>query len=342
MRLRASDGNINQTTMKRYLYAVIVLLAAFALVGCTVKSGAPKKTAAGENYDVIVICADETWHGDLSYAVCDLLEEPTPGLTRPEGLFNIVKQVAPDRASNIDRMYGNLLVINVNPVVSEATFSVEKNVYSRPQTVVIVTAPSVLSAVEFVRSAAEPIREVLEQGERNKSNSYYSARPAEELMADFKATTGFDMLVPQGFFKATTLDKSLTWYLRDYPTKAQYIFTFESEYVDANDLTAKWLMMMLDNKLASISSKGAVGSYMGVNESEPVYAYTVELAGREWQELRGWWEVTNDFMGGPFVSFSSLNPDGATITTIMFAIYAPEDPQRNLLRELEHLFYTLK
>lgn len=327
--------------MKRIVCAFI---AAMVLVagGCTVKSDVPSKNTAGENYDVVVICADEAWRGDLAYAVCDLLEEPTPGLTRPEGLFNIVKQVAPDRVSNIDRMYGNLLVININTTVSEPSFSVEKNLYARPQTVVIITAPTVPSAVEFVTTAAEAIREVLEQGERKKSNSYYAARPAEELMSDFRAVTGMDMLIPQGFFKATTADKSLTWYLRDYPTKAQYIFVFESEYTDPEDLTAKWIMMSLDNRLSSITSKGAVGSYLGVNESGPVYSSTVELAGRTWTELRGWWEVNNDFMGGPFVSFSSLNPDGEHITTIMFALYAPEDPQRNLLREIEHLFYTLK
>lgn len=329
-------------TMKRFIYTFIIAAMTFAVCGCTVKSDAPSKNTAGENYDVVVVCLDEAWRGDLSYAVCDLLEAPTPGLTRPQGLFNIVKQVAPDKASNIDRMYGNLLVININTAVTEPSFSVEKNVYARPQTVVIITAPTVTSAKAFVTTAADAIREVLEDGERKKSNGYYAQRPAEELMADFKATTGFDMLIPQGFFKATTADKSLTWYLRDYPTKAQYIFTYESAYTDPEDMTPKWLMMSLDNKLSSITSKGAVGSYLGVNEQAPVYATIVERGGREWVELRGWWEVNNDFMGGPFVSFSSVDEADDKILTIMFALYAPEDPQRNLLRELEHLFYTLK
>lgn len=329
-------------TMKRYLYSFVVLCATLLLCSCTVKSGAPKKTIAGDSYDVMVICADEPWRGDLAMAVCDLLEEPTPGLTRPQGLFNIVKQVAPDAASNIDRMYGNLLVININQAVSEVTYSVERNVYARPQTVIVITAPTVAAAVEFVNGEKEALREVLEQSECRKSNNYYAARPAEELMADFKTTTGFEMLIPQGFFKANTADKSLTWYLRDYSNKAQYIFTFETDYTSEEDLTPKWLMISLDNKLATITSKGAVGSYMGVNENAPVYASDVELAGREWVELRGWWEVNNDFMGGPFVSFSSVDPAESKIRTIMFALYAPEDPQRNLLRELEHLFYTLK
>jgi hypothetical protein len=58
--------------------------------------------------------------------------------------------------------------------------------------------------------------------------------------------------------------------------------------------------------------------------------------------LRGWWEVNNDFMGGPFVSYSTLDETTNEITTIMFALYAPEEGQRNPLRELEHLIYTIK
>ncbi|MBP3547611.1 MAG: DUF4837 family protein [Alistipes sp.] len=328
--------------MKRYIYTFVALAATLLLGSCTVKNNIPTKTAAGQNYDTVVICADEAWNAGLGEAVEALLEEPTPGLTRPEGLFTIVRRVAADKASNIDRMYGNLLVVNINAAVSEPSFSVEKNVYARPQTVVVVTAPTLQSAIGFLTEAGAAIRDVMEEGERRKSNNYYSSRSADELMADFKATTGFEMLIPQGFFKATTADKSLTWYLRDYPTKAQYIFTYESEYTSPEDLTPKWLMMSLDNKLASISSKGAAGSYMGVNENEPTYASVVDVAGREWVELRGRWEVTNDFMGGPFVSFSSVDAEQKKILTVMFALYAPEDPQRNLLRELEHLFYTLK
>ena len=58
-------------------------------------------------------------------------------------------------------------------------------------------------------------------------------------------------------------------------------------------------------------------------------------------EIRCWWEVANDFMGGPMVCF--VNVDNATgkATVIMFAVYAPEEPQRNLIRELEHLIYTI-
>ena len=103
------------------------------------------------------------------------------------------------------------------------------------------------------------------------------------------------------------------------------------------------VMSAIDNKLATISSKGAKHSYMRISNEPSSMTFTpgVTIAGREWMEIRCWWEVANDFMGGPMVAFVNVDNTTNKATVIMFALYAPEDPQRNLIRELEHLVYTI-
>ena len=332
--------------MKRGILLFVALVTTILFGACTVKSTAPTKNTAGKPYDVVVVCADDTWRGDLSYAVCDLLEEPLPGLTRPQGYFNIVKQVSPEHASNIDKMYSNMLVLSINPAVAEASYSVSKNLYARPQTVITLTAPSVESAVAFIAENDEVLREEMERGERNNSNNYYAQNPAELLMADFKEHTGVEMLIPANFFKATTREKELLWYIRDYPSRAQYIFAFRMPCDPSltEDMQALSALGALDKMFSTITSKGAEGSYMRIS-SEPQSMYItpdVEINGRQWTEMRGWWEVANDFMGGPFVSYVTVDAAASEALVIAFGLYAPEDPQRNLLRELEHLIYTLK
>lgn len=328
--------------MERFTRIIIAVAAVVLAVACTTKSTAPTKTAVGDAYQVMIICPNDVWQGDLSMAVCDALEEDAEGLTRPQGYFDIVQQKAPELATDIDRKYANLLIISILPGESECEVSVSRNVYARPQTVVSLVAPTVEAATEYVREEAAVLREYFEVAERNRSISYSRERVADQLVEDFAENVGYSMIIPTGFTKATTRDESLLWYLRDYPTKAQYIFAFDSEYTDELDLTGEWLMMSLDNKLSTISSRGAAGSHMGVNQNDPYYTKMVEINGREWVELRGHWEVTNDFMGGPFVCYSTLNPTTGRITNIMFAIYAPEEPQRNLLREIEHMIYSIE
>ena len=331
--------------MKRAIFTAILMAIVLIAGGCRTKSTLPEKNTMGKPYDVVVMCNDDVWRGDLSYAVCDLLEERAPGLTRPEGYFNIVKQVEPARATELDRKYGNILIISINNTASEATYSIAKNVYARPQTLITITAPSTEDAVEFVVAATPTLRSEFEKAERNRNNTQNAARPAEQLMADFKAHTGLDMVIPAYFYKATTRDSELLWYIRDFPKRADYIFAFTTP-IDTSlpeDMRAFSVMSAIDNKLATISSKGAEHSYMRLSNEPSSMTFTpgVMIAGREWMEIRCWWEVANDFMGGPMVCF--VNVDNATgkATVIMFALYAPEDPQRNLLRELEHLIYTI-
>lgn len=335
--------------MKQLFTKFIVLVMTFAslaLASCTVKSTIPERTTAGDAYDVVVVANDDVWRGELSYAICDLLEASAPGLTRPQGYFNIVKHAAPERVSEIDRKYPNLLVVSINPAVAEASYVISNNVYARPQTILTITAPSVKACVDYVETNAVALREELERGERNNSNRYYAQRPAKELMADFKNHTGVEMVIPAGFFKANTRDKELLWYLRDYPTRAQYIFAFKSA-VDPTlpvDMQALSVMGAVDAKLATISSKDAKGSYMRLSNEPQSLTITpdIDINGRNWLELRGWWEVAGDFMGGPFVGYVTIDEATSEALVVMFALYAPEDPQRNLLRELEHLIYTTK
>ena len=332
--------------MKRIIFSSIVCALMLVLGGCRTKNTLPESNTMGKAYDVVVICNDDVWRGELSYAVCDLLEERAPGLTRPEGYFNIVKQTAPNMATELDKKYGNLLVFSINPAAQEATYSVSKNVYARPQTIITITAPSVEAATAFVKAATSTLRAEFEKAERNKSNRLNAARPAEQLMADFKEHTGLDMVIPAYFYKATTRDSELLWYIRDFPKRADYIFAFTTP-VDTTmpeDMQALSVISAIDNKLATISSKGAKHSYMRLSNEPSSMAITpdVVIGGMKWLEIRCWWEVANDFMGGPMVAFVNVDAATSEAVVIMFALYAPEDPQRNLLRELEHLIYTIK
>ena len=44
-----------------------------------------------------------------------------------------------------------------------------------------------------------------------------------------------------------------------------------------------------------------------------------------WVELSGFWEVANDYMGGPFVSYTTVNKATKEVVTIDCYIYSPKD-----------------
>ncbi len=50
----------------------------------------------------------------------------------------------------------------------------------------------------------------------------------------------------------------------------------------------------------------------------------MKIGDRTWAELRGFWDVENDFMGGPFVSYSTLDEATGRVLTIDGYVYSPK------------------
>ena len=59
-------------------------------------------------------------------------------------------------------------------------------------------------------------------------------------------------------------------------------------------------------------------------------------------ETRGMWNVVGDFMGGPFVSYSIVDPTSSKIVTAEGWIFYPNKEKRDLLRQQESILYSLK
>ena len=57
-------------------------------------------------------------------------------------------------------------------------------------------------------------------------------------------------------------------------------------------------------------------------------------------QTRGYWEVANDYMGGPFVSHSFYSPDGIYVVVCDAFVYAPKYDKRQYLRQVESLLYS--
>lgn len=328
--------------MKQLIKIVsVVALTLIMAASCTTKPQTASKTAIGMPYESFVICDNEAWESGIDSALYRTVGARVAGLPRPESYFYILGHKSHAEASSMERKYGNLISINIDPIYAEPTLKVEDNVYARPQVVISVNAPTIESAKRFIEEHGAEIAGHFEIGERNRSlaNSRRSSMP--KLMEQFKKHTGIEMHIPAGFGRANSGDRSLLWFMRDYEKKAQYIFAFSQRYNGPEDFEGAALERMLINKLAVVHSDKP-GSRLTISQNAPIYWSEIVANGRLWYELRGCWEVTFDQMGGPFVSFSTLDEERGIITTIVFALYAPEEQQRGLMGELEYLIYTAR
>ena len=58
--------------------------------------------------------------------------------------------------------------------------------------------------------------------------------------------------------------------------------------------------------------------------------------------MRGLWEAVNDQMGGPFCSFSFVDPSGQNCSTVDGFVEAPEEDKRDYFREVEAIVKSIR
>ena len=151
-----------------------------------------------------------------------------------------------------------------------------------------------------------------------------------------------EIKVPKGYVLAKQTDDFL-WARYEYPTASQGFFVYSYPYEGPESLTLDALIKAR-NKFAALIPGPSDGSYMITSDAfEPDYRL-FRLEGRLWCELRGFWDVEGDFMGGPFVSYTTVDTETNRVFTLDGYVYAPDlnkPRKRNYIRGIEHLLYTI-
>ena len=342
----AKQKIIRMKQLLKYLSLVAILLSAVACDSFRSLTGA-KKTAQGSPYEVLVVCDGYEWESALGAELKALLETPVEMLNQTEPMFNVVRITARD-FKHLLPSYRNILKVMCSPEVKEAAILAQYNVVASPQIVLTFQGPSISAMVEYLKINGESLLQVLEMAERNRTIEYARKQGAKALEKIIEDEFDIEMVISNGFlFRAESDD--FVWASNEYPVASQGFFIYTHPYNGKSSITTEALVKAR-NEFAKRIPGPADGSYMTTVKRIPNIeddGYTdflpqrkvVKINGREWIELRGFWEVEKDFMGGPFVSYTTLDERNGELLTLDCYVYSPKYGKRNFLRPLEHLVF---
>ena len=74
----------------------------------------------------------------------------------------------------------------------------------------------------------------------------------------------------------------------------------------------------------------------------PVVTTAIDFPAGYAKEMRGMWKVYNNYMGGPFVSYTFADKRTGQLVTVEGFYYEPNQKKRNALLQLESIAYSLK
>lgn len=338
--------------MKKLLNAIFIVAILLLTIGCDSfrsLTGA-KKTAQGSPYEVLVVCDGREWESPLGEELRNVLGTPVEMLNQVEPMFDIVRITARD-FKHLLPSYRNILKVLCSPEVKETAILAQYNVVASPQIVLTFQGPSTAAMVDYLRQNGKSLLQVLEIAERNRTIEYAKKQGAKALEKIICEEFDIEMPISNGYlFRAESDD--FVWVSNEYPVASQGFFIYTHPFDGKASITTEALVKAR-NTFAKRIPGPSDGSYMTTvkripNVEDDGYVdflpqrKVVKIDGREWIELRGFWEVEHDFMGGPFVSYTTLDEREGELLTIDCYVYSPKYGKRNFLRPLEHLVYGVK
>lgn len=333
--------------MRRFVSFLVVIFSFLSVVSCDSFRSltGTKKTAQGSPYEVLVVCDGEEWESPLGEALRGVLESPVEMLNQKEPMFDVVRITARD-FKHLLPSYRNILKVLCSPGVKQTAILAQYDVVASPQIVLTFQGPSIEAMVDYLDKNGKNLLQVLEIAERNRTIEMANKQGARALEKMIRDQFDIEMALSSGYlFRAE--GENFIWASNEYPVASQGFFVYSHPYNGKSSITTEALIKARNNFARRIPGPSD-GSYMTTVTRIPNIeddGYTdfmperkvLKINGRDWIELRGFWDVENDFMGGPFVSYTTLY-EGALLTIDCY-VYSPKYGKRNFLRPLEHLVY---
>ncbi len=328
--------------MKKYNFLLIVLAIIVLAHSCKC-TGGPQlmPNVSGKAGEVVVVMNKGSWDGEAGVAIRNALGKDVPYLPQREPMFTLAT-ISESAFTNIFQTHRNLVIIRTLPEISEPRIVFQENVWAAPQLVVTISVKETSQIAEVVKENEQKIASAILMAERNRIIQNAKRYPERVLREKVAEQFGGAPYFPTGYSLKKETDNNFMWisYETTYTNQGIFIYTFpfrDSSDFEKGNLIAKRNEIMAKNVPGQVDR-----SYMTTNMLEDPGLRWVSYNKRVFAELRGLWEVQNDFMGGPFVSHFFRDKSGKNIIGIEAFVYAPRYDKRNYLRQVEALLYSFE
>ena len=296
---------------------------------------------SGKPGEVIVVIDRSQWEGALGNTLRDTLECDCPFLPQKEPLYYLVK-VALAGFTNMFQIHRNIIIAHISPEVTSPDVVFKTDMWAAPQCVIRINASTSEQAIELFNENSEKIKAVLDQAERSRVIT--NAMKYEEVGIAPVVTqmAGGSPHFPSGYRIKKKTDNFI-WITYDTQFTQQSILVYKYPVIEGENMMSPESLMEAQSTMLKDNVPGMFeNTYMIISPIiEPSVTYK-KYGKHEFAEIRGLWEVHNDYMGGPFVTHAFYTPDGKEMIMMQAFVYAPKYDKRNYLRQVESVLYSFE
>lgn len=323
--------------MKTYYLSLFIV----ALLFSCKSQGGYLPDSKGNPYEVLMVASPELNKSAPCDSLREILSEDVDMINQPEPIYDVIT-TTPDNLKNILELHRNIIILEVSEKYDSSSIKVEYDKFSKPQMIVYMSGKTDSALASYIAKNSKNIVSLLNVEEQKRMVARATLRNNPPIIDTIKSMFGIDMQIPTGY-TIRKQDTDFLWISYETPSTSQGIFIYTYFYDSTVNFTQKYSIEMRDI-YASMIPGPRDSSYMKTSTAFPPTINTVVINGRQWVEQRGFWDVENDYMGGPFISFSAVDKKRNRIIVIDEYLFNPRTNKkaRNLLRQLENVVYTVK
>lgn len=352
----------------KYVLALSFLGLFTFLTACEPGSSDPSDTlptARGASGEVVLVMDSVAWQGELGDELRQTFLKAMPGLPQPEPYFS-VRYVDPFKLNKVLRNAKNMLFVATLENKSRAgrrmrnyftessiqrieedpnLFKLGKsNQFARGQEVLFLFGTTEEALIENLKNNRKEVRNHFHSVEIDRlQQNLYKANEQRSVNRNLLEDEGFYLRVPYGY-ELVPLDHSPEnfFWLRNLGDEVDKSVVVAYENYTSEDAFTPEGIMQLRRRVMRQNIRDDSTTYMTTQDLVPVEFDTVNFNGKYAIEARGLWKMSNNSMGGPFLSYTFVDEETNRLYYIEGFVYSPGKQKRPSVREVEAIIKTFK
>lgn len=362
--------DIKTIKMKYFLY-IFSTIAVISLWSCNdemAKTYESKPTALARMNEIIAVADEDLWDS-MQDTFNYYFQSAYPIMPAPEPMFDVryysPKQLGQEplrkelctyvvladlddlEASTTKMLRRDLGEERFLKARQDSSFqtSVGKDKWARGQIIVYLFANGKKKLMETIRTNYSAVAKRIRLHDRPKLDAsiYVLKKESPGLIKKIQDKFGITMRIPGDYISVKKDVDNFMWFRKDTKEATLCIVIQKFPYTSVSQLEPSNIIKLRDDYGKTHMSFGEEGNYMVTNTDDlPTYDYTYEIDGQYTREVRGIWEMTKDFLGGPYATYVVHDKKSNELIFIDTFVIAPGSSKRDMMLQLDYIVKTLK
>lgn len=304
-------------------------------------------SATGKAGELLVVIPNKHYQDFAGTALRDVFQAMIPMELTMEPFFNIV-QIQPENFTRIHESHRHIFIVDIDPSHNGASIERSTDHWANPQLLIRVKAPTQESFARVMAERGEGFVNEYIKMEFRRYIAAYNRMLNLNAINTIKEKFGFNLAVPEGYFVAIQGD-NFVW-LRQTGTRTDLelgvlIATFE--YTDPKvDFSPQAIKDRRDEVTRRFIHGVLEGSHMTTYspETHPEVQFKVkevDFNGMYAVQANSLWKMEREFLGGPFVNFTLVDPNSNRLLMLDGWVLYPNKDKRDFMRQVEALIRSI-